>query len=59
MIEVCTGLTPTVTEDPARPHTFAISVRIPAGSEVRKDFVQHLVEAHKPAHVGYTLEFLG
>jgi phage tail-like protein len=59
MIEVCTGLAPTVTEDPARPYTFSIKVRLPAGSEVRRDFVQHLVEAHKPAHVGYTLEFTG
>jgi phage tail-like protein len=59
MIEVCTGITPTVTEDPNRPYTFLIKVRIPQGSDVRRDFVQHLVEAHKPAHVGYTLEFLG
>ncbi len=59
MIEVCTGLTPTVTEDKAQPHTFNIKIRIPSGAEVRRDFVQHLVDVHKPAHVGYTLEFLG
>ena len=58
MIEVCTGLSPMVTEDRDKPYTFTIKVRIPPGSDVRKDFVQHLVETHKPAHVGYTLEFI-
>jgi len=57
MIEVCTGITPTITEDPARPYTFQIRVRIPPGSDVRREFIEYLVKAHKPAHVGYALEF--
>lgn len=57
MIEVCTGITPVISENPARPHTFQIKVAIPPNSDVRRDFVEYLVAAHKPAHVGYTLEF--
>jgi phage tail-like protein len=57
MIEVCTGITPTITENEAQPYTFKINVRIPPKSDVRRDFVEYLVAAHKPAHVGYILEF--
>jgi phage tail-like protein len=56
MLEVCTGLTPSITEDPAQPHTFRIALRIPAGHDVRREVVEELVRAHKPAHVGYVLE---
>jgi hypothetical protein len=59
MIEVCTGITPDISENPARPHTFQIRVAIPSNSDVRRDFIEYLVAAHKPAHVGYTLEFAG
>ena len=56
MLEVCTGITPTITEDPAQPYTFRIRMRVPAGQEVRREVVEELVRAHKPAHVGYVLE---
>ena len=56
MLEVCTGITPAITEDPAQPHTFRIAMRIPMGSDVRREVVEELVRAHKPAHVGYVLE---
>ena len=56
MLEVCTGLTPTITEDPAQPFTFRISMTIPRGHGVRREVVEELVRAHKPAHVGYVLE---
>jgi phage tail-like protein len=57
MIEVCTGIVPTITENPARPHTFHVKVPLPPDGEVRRDFVEYLIATHKPAHVGYTLEF--
>jgi phage tail-like protein len=57
MIEVCTGIVPTITENPARPHTFHIKVGLPPDGEIRRDFVEYLIVTHKPAHVGYTLEF--
>lgn len=56
MLEVCTGITPTVTEDPAQPYTFRVAMRIPPGHDVRREVVEELVRAHKPAHVGYVLE---
>ena len=56
MLEVCTGITPTITEDPAQPYTFRIAMRIPSGHDVRREVIEELVRAHKPAHVGYVLE---
>ena len=56
MLEVCTGITPTITEDPAQPLTFRIAMTIPRGHELRREVVEELVRAHKPAHVGYVLE---
>ncbi len=56
MIEVCTGLTPSITDDAAQPFTFRIAVRLPPGSDVRPEFIEELVRTHKPAHVGYSLE---
>jgi phage tail-like protein len=57
-LEVCTGVTPTIVEDPAQPYTFRISMRIPRGHDVRREVVEELVQAHKPAHVGYSLEIV-
>jgi phage tail-like protein len=56
VLEVCTGLSARVTEDPATPWVFRVAVRIPPGSGVAPDFIEALVKAHKPAHVGYVLE---
>ena len=56
MIEVSTGLTPVVTEGVAGPLVFRVAVRVPPGSEVRRETVEELVRLHKPAHVGYVLE---
>ena len=56
MLEVCTGLAPTITEDPKRPYTFRVSVAVPPGHRVRRETIEELIRAHKPAHVGYVLE---
>lgn len=56
MLEVCTGLPVQVTEDPALPFVVRVAVTVPPKSAVRVEFVESLVRAHKPAHVGYVLE---
>jgi phage tail-like protein len=54
MIEVCTGLTPTITDE--RPAVFRVALTIPRSSDITREFVEQLVQAHKPAHAGYVLE---
>jgi phage tail-like protein len=56
MLEVCTGQPVQITEDPERPFVFRISIR--AYTDVSRDFIERLIRAHKPAHVGYVLETL-
>ena len=56
MIEVCTGITPVITEVRGEPFTFRIAVSIPPGSDARREVIEGLVRTHKPAHVGYVLE---
>jgi phage tail-like protein len=56
MIEVCTGISPVITESPEEPFTFQIRMHIPTGSDVDRDLVEQLILAHKPAHVGYYLD---
>jgi phage tail-like protein len=56
MIEVSTGLTPVITEDAADPFVIRVAVSIPPASGVRRDVIEDLIRAHKPAHVGYVLE---
>ncbi|MEO7964384.1 MAG: FHA domain-containing protein, partial [Gemmatimonadaceae bacterium] len=56
MLEVCTGLTATITEEPDRQFVMRVRVRIPKDSYVRSDMIERLIQVHKPAHVGYVLE---
>jgi phage tail-like protein len=56
MIEVCTGLSATIQEDPQTPFVFRIVVRMPRDSMIRTEMLERLVQLHKPAHVGYVLE---
>ncbi len=59
MIEICTGLTPVITESPSQPFVFHIRVTLPAGSSdgtFDRDLIEELIEMHKPAHAGYVLE---
>jgi phage tail-like protein len=54
MLEICTDQPVQITEDPDVPFVFRIS--IPTYTDVSRDFIERLVRAHKPAHVGYVLE---
>jgi len=59
MLEVCAGVTPEITLSPSSPFVLKISVRLPqTGGDhgTNQQFIEELVKAHKPAHVGYVLE---
>ena len=56
MIEVSTGLTPVIVDDPNQPFVIRVRVSIPSSSGVRRDVIENLIREHKPAHVGYVLE---
>jgi phage tail-like protein len=58
MIEVCTGITPEVSDNPAQPYTFDVKITLPKGSDIDKNLIDELIQAHKPAHAGYRLEVL-
>jgi phage tail-like protein len=57
MLEVCTGLSISIREPPDEPFVFRVSVSSPTGSRVHRELVEELVRTHKPAHVGYVVEF--
>jgi phage tail-like protein len=55
IIELHTDISPTIEDDPNKEYTFHI--KLPKGTSTDiKEVVQHLVETHKPAHTGYTLQ---
>ena len=58
MIEVCTGITPEVSDNPSQPYIFDVKITLPQDGDVDKDLIDELIQAHKPAHAGYRLEVL-
>ena len=56
MIEVCTGITPDVTDNPAQPFVFDVKITLPKDGDIDKNLIEELIQAHKPAHAGYRLE---
>ena len=59
MLEVCTGLIPTITENPLEPFVFRISITLPPEASdhaVDRNLIEDLIQLHKPAHAGYILE---
>jgi phage tail-like protein len=56
MIEVCTGLTPDISDSIATPFVFRVQLHIPAESDVDAALIEDLVRFHKPAHAGYVIE---
>jgi phage tail-like protein len=63
MIEVCTGLTPTITDQAEagpggtpQPFVFHIRLHIPPNSGLDRTFIEDIIQTHKPAHAGYMLE---
>jgi hypothetical protein len=58
MIEVCTGITPEVSDTVTQPYTFDVKITLPKGGDIDKNLIDELIQAHKPAHAGYRLEVL-
>ena len=56
MIEICTGLNIDISEDPSQPFVFHVQVTVPNPGTVDRQLIEDLIQSHKPAHVGYTLE---
>ena len=59
MIEVCTGITPSITENPLEPFVFRIRVTLPPNASengIDRELLEELIQVHKPAHAGYILE---
>lgn len=57
MIEICAGATAEIVNDPEQPFVIRIKVRRPEGGEVDQALVEDLIQTHKPACIGYVLEF--
>jgi phage tail-like protein len=58
MIELWTGVTPTIEESPDQEFVFNVRMTAPKGVEVDRNLVEDLLQAHKPAHAGYKLEIV-
>lgn len=61
MIEICTGLTPKITEKPDEPFVFSIRITFSSTSRsegIDRALLEELIQAHKPAHAGYRLEIV-
>ena len=56
MIEIWTGVTPEIAEDPDQPFVFRVRVKPPPDGEIDRAMVEHLLNYHKPAASGYVLE---
>jgi phage tail-like protein len=55
-IELCTGLTPIILDDPATPFVFHVRLVVPEGTDVDRRRLEGLIQAQKPAHAGYVLD---
>jgi phage tail-like protein len=59
MLEIWTGATPDITEDPNEPFVFHVRMKAPPGGQIDRAIVEQLLNDHKPAAVGFTLELEG
>lgn len=56
MIEISTGITPVISENPLEPFVFRIRIAGISAATIDKEFIEELIRTHKPAHTGYILE---
>jgi phage tail-like protein len=56
IIELSTGLTPEIVDEPAIPFVMRIRLTLPGGAALDRQAIEEVIQAHKPAHVGYILE---
>ncbi|GAB4197177.1 MAG: hypothetical protein OHK0022_15280 [Roseiflexaceae bacterium] len=57
MIEICAGVTAEMIDDPEQPFVVRIRVRRAEDETVDRALIEELIQTHKPASVGYVLEF--
>lgn len=56
MIELRTGLTPEIVDEPAMPFVMRVRLTLADGVAFDRQALEDVISAHKPAHVGYILE---
>jgi phage tail-like protein len=56
MIELSTGITPEILDEPGQSWVMRVRMSIPESHQVDRLFLETLIQSHKPAHVGYILE---
>ncbi len=58
VLEIYTGHRPEIIDDDdaLEPYTFSITLPVQA-AQLGRDLIEHLIDAHKPTHTMYTLEF--
>jgi phage tail-like protein len=58
VLEIYTGSLPTITDVDAALEPFTFKVSLPMSTaRLGRDMIEHLIDAHKPTHTMYTLEF--
>lgn len=56
ILELCTGQKPVIAQSPDNPFVYRISLSLPSQPEVTEAFLHQIIQIHKPAFIGYTLE---
>jgi phage tail-like protein len=56
LIELVTGLTPEILDEPEHPYVMRVRLCLPPEGEVERELIENLVRRHKPAHIGYILD---
>ncbi len=59
VLEIYTGHAPTVVDTGSELEPFTFRVILPRAARGRRSLIERLINAHKPAHTTYTLEFSG
>lgn len=55
-LEIYAGVTPELDDDLDEPHTFKVTLFVPADQQVDESLVRAIIEAEKPAHTTYKLQ---
>ncbi|HZU76505.1 MAG TPA: phage tail protein, partial [Dehalococcoidia bacterium] len=58
LLEICTGVTPLISEVASNRALLHIRIALPPEAAVDRDAIERIVRANKPAHAGYLLEII-
>jgi phage tail-like protein len=56
-LEIYTGVTPEIREPDDRPHYFEVSIKAPKSARLDRATLDRIIQANKPAHTTYKLDF--